>query len=145
MATSVWAAWFGPDNYEECVYEKVKACDGNGQCSGAAKRLCDKDFPYVLGKWEYITWDDYLDSNGKYQIASSNFLTKMCFQNKKKGLDEECVEWKYGYELTLVRTTSFEIAESISKFHKFLNPSKTKWVDGTTYTTFRAQRKRKGD
>ena len=37
---------FGPCNYEECSYEKVKECERDDKfCAKAAYALCDKEFP----------------------------------------------------------------------------------------------------
>ena len=140
FAHPIKSAWFGPDNYEECTYERVKDCAGDGRCSSAAYTLCRKEFPYKLGKWKKINWDDYTNSKGEIQITDTDFQTKLCFTNKKFNLEKECMYWEYSYDLSLRRFSMFEIA-SIN-FKKFLYSSQSGWLDGTTHVAYRAERKR---
>jgi len=47
---------FGPCNYEECTYEKVKDCERDDKfCARAAYALCDKEFP------KYSSWSKLND------------------------------------------------------------------------------------
>jgi hypothetical protein len=142
FALPVKSAWFGPDNYEECTFKKLKECDGDGRCARAAYNLCDKEFPYKLGKWKQIKWDDYTNSEGKIQIADTDFQTKLCFTNKRLNLEKECSTWEYSYEVSTIRIQMFEIAKTSNDFKKFLNNTQTGYLEGTTYFAYRAERKR---
>ena len=107
----IQSAWFGPDNYEECKYEKIKDCGGNGQCSSAAYSLCNKEFPFEIGEWKKITWDDHADSSGKIRVVGSDFHIKICFQNNDLNIEEECAYWKYSIGLSADEYSLIQIAK----------------------------------
>ena len=133
------------DTYDECVYKKIKDCDGNKACTVAARNLCNKSFPYELGDWKQVDWNDIDNADGKIQISSVTHGTKICFNNASLGIEEECQSWDYSFGLTSPRYSQFDIAKQISENHKFLNAAQDNFLDGTTYRVYRAKRYRKGE
>ena len=134
--------FFGPCNYEECEYEKVKECNDNYQCRRAATRLCEKEFPYEKGKWKKVKWEDIENSEGKIQIVGTDFYTRLCFKNDKHNIEEDCIWWDHDTPISTRFSMSWIIENA---FSQFLNSSKTSSLDGTTYSIYRAEKKRKGD
>ena len=136
----IQSAWFGPDNYEECTYEKVKDCDGNKQCNSAAYKLCSKGFPFEIGEWKKITWDDLANSSGKIRVVDPDFHIKICFQNNDLNIKKECKYWEYTYGLSTHEYSLLDIA-NINTNKKFLD-SKSVFLKGTSYSIYKAERKR---
>jgi len=133
----VKSAWFGPDNFEECQYEKVKDCSGDTRCANVAITLCEKEFPYELGEWKKIDWEDYDNSDNKIQIVAEDFLTKICFTNERLNLKRDCSWWEYD-----LNTAYSWYAMNLLADKKFLNSDQSNFLDGTTYIVYRAERKR---
>ncbi len=49
--TDLYAGWFGPDNFDDCVLEKMKGQDNSMMRS--AQRACEQVFPHVRRLYEY--------------------------------------------------------------------------------------------
>lgn len=127
------------DTYDECIYNKIKACDDNKACVGAARNLCDTEFPYVQSEWKEVSWSDIDNSENKIQINSPSHNTKLCIAAKDQGIEEVCLEWNYDYELSQNRYGIYEILVG-SNLDNFKNVP----IENITYKTYRADRYRKG-
>lgn len=136
------SAWFGPDNYEECSYEKVKDCNGDKNCASVALNLCDKEFPFKLGKWKRFAWEEYSNANNEIRIVGMDFETKLCLTNMKFNLEENCRRFEYDTKIAFRKFTMQEIATMTAGHIIFLNNTKSDFLEGTTYIAYRAERKR---
>ena len=87
--------WFGPDNYEECVLEKMES--QNRDMKRVVEKACEKKFPYEK---KLINYDENIDvsfngeqgliyilvrNNGNYELTRfrGNFSLKSCRESKR--------------------------------------------------------------
>lgn len=74
MPLDVRAGWFGPDNYEDCVLEKMK--DQPRNMMSYAQDACEKKFPYEKALVPYDNFSFLGGNSGNY--ASSNLEISRC-------------------------------------------------------------------
>ncbi|WP_285390872.1 hypothetical protein [Marinobacter azerbaijanicus] len=91
MSYGAHGGWFGPDNYEECVLEKMKG--QTKEMMWTAQTACEKEFPYEKELYGYkenleISWATgglsiYLmikENRGDYMVTryKAKFAKKQC-------------------------------------------------------------------
>lgn len=65
MSLNVRAGWFGPDNYEDCVLEKMKGQPRN--MMSLAQEACEKKFPYEKALVPYNGLFSWEGNPGNYK------------------------------------------------------------------------------
>ena len=122
----VRADFFGPDNYEECVLEKMKG--QNEAMIPTARKACEKKFPYekVLEYYKdkiEINW--YSDQNSLNLSITENYGDYEITRYKAIFSEKKCKDVKSSYDYTLEKTFKFKgraksasiIFENGSKYH----------------------------
>lgn len=109
LPSMVWANFFGPDNYEECVLEKMK-----GQNKGmiyTARKACEKKFPYEKTLEYYkekieIHW--YSDTSSLNITIKENYGDYKITRYKAKFSEKKCKDIKLASDYTLEKTFKFK-------------------------------------
>ena len=139
MTFSSWTlpSWFGPDNYAECTFEKVKECGENKACARLAYEVCDKDFPLEeVGDWEFFDWQNSMDKNYRndlVELKDGGFITKFCAYNNSVNF-EECFVFE-NYKHPLEYSCCGYSPNAIIKGLYLFDPIKN--LHGNTFKAFR--------
>lgn len=100
---------FGPDNYEECVLEKMKG--QNKSMIHTARKACEKKFPYektleFYGDKIEISW--YSDQNSLNLSITENYGNYDITRYKSIFSEKECADIKSSNDYTLEKLFKFK-------------------------------------
>jgi hypothetical protein len=112
---SAFAGWFGPDNYEDCVLEKMKG--QNKAMISTARKACEKQFPYEKELYGYhdnieIGW--FSDASRLYLRIENNYGEYTVTKYKANFSKKQCDETKTSSDYTLTKTFVFSTGKSAS-------------------------------
>lgn len=113
--TIVFAGWFGPDNYEDCVLEKMKGQDR--AMIYTARKACEKQFPFEKELYGYknnleIGW--FPDTSHLYLGIKENYGEYVVTRYKAKFSKKPCDETKTSSDYTLTKTFVFSPGEKLA-------------------------------
>ena len=96
----LYAGWFGPKNYDECIAERkadikerqlkgIVPLGDDSKVNNIIKELCDKEFPYIEEDTEEVIITKYLGSDIKTKWERRTKLKNLLRETKRNMINRE--------------------------------------------------------